>query len=414
MNESSLPSDWGNVSLADLIVEAKNGLASGERSDSGVCQVRMNNVDTEGHLDLNSLIRIPTKNGEIAEFSLQAGDVLFNNTNSTQLVGKSALFPGHAEPVLFSNHFTRLRCDRDRLEPTYFARWLTKQQKAHVFEGLCNRWVNQSSVRKEALLKLTIPLPHKGDPTKSLAEQRRIATILDKTDSIRCKRRRLVGVSNECVPSIFSATFHKWLDQPSNVMPQLGDPALAEVVSGVTKGRHFNGQATVTVPYIRVANVQDGYLDLSEIKTIEALPSDVQSLRLQHSDILMTEGGDFDKLGRGAMYEADIQDCIHQNHVFRVRCNRSRLLPIYFATYIRTPFAKAYFLRCAKKTSNLASINMTQLRALPVACPPIDLQKRFEKEVEVIHRVKRQQVELADHADDLFGSLVQRAFRGEL
>jgi type I restriction enzyme S subunit len=259
-----------------------------------------------------------------------------------------------------------------------------------------------------------IPLPCADNPAKSLAEQRRIAAILDGADSIRRQRRKVVGINDELIPSLFNDAFRKWLDQPVNAMSQLGNPELAEVVSGVTKGRHFNGQPTVIVPYIRVANVQDGYLDLSEVKTIEALPSDVQSLNLQHGDVLMTEGGDFDKLGRGAMYEADIPDCIHQNHVFRIRCNRSRMLPVFFATYIRTQFAKAYFLKCAKKTSNLASINMTQLRALPVACPPMDLQKRFAREVEVIHHVKRQQGELADHANDLFGSLVQRAFRGEL
>lgn len=405
---------FGLVPLGDCIASLKNGIASGKRSDTGVLQIRMNNVDRNGNLDLAGMIRIPADPSEVADFALQPDDVVLNNTNSTELVGKSALFPGHNEPVLFSNHFTRIRVCTNRLLPAYLARWLTHQQQRGVFSGLCNRWVNQSAVRKESLLTLSIPLPHPGNASKSLAEQRRIAAILDKASAIHRKRRQVLGITDELIPSLFNDAFSKWLDQPASGMPQLGDPELAEVVSGVTKGRHFNGQATVTVPYIRVANVQDGYLDLSEIKTIEALPSDVQSLSLQRGDVLMTEGGDFDKLGRGAMYDADIPDCIHQNHVFRVRCNRSRMLPIFFATYIRTQFAKAYFLKCAKKTSNLASINMTQLRALPVACPPIDVQKRFAKEVAVIHRVRRQQVELADHADDLFGSLVQRAFRGEL
>ncbi len=218
------------------------------------------------------------------------------------------------------------------------------------------------------------------------------------------------GLSN----SLFQDLFVNYLRLPISEMPRLGNPELSDIASGVTKGRRFNGQPTVIVPYIRVANVQDGYLDLNEIKTIEALPSDVEALRLQPGDVLMTEGGDFDKLGRGALWEADILDCIHQNHVFRVRCNRKNLLPVYLAHYIRTELAKGYFLRCAKKTSNLASMNMTQLKATPVACPPMELQKRFTTEVKNIDDLKRQQGTAVRDSEALFNSLVNRAFAGGL
>ena len=270
------------------------------------------------------------------------------------------------------------------------------------------------AVRRGDIETLLIPVPFSDNPAKSLVEQQRIAAILDKADGI-CRKRQEVGRSADALaPSLFREMFDKWLRMPASEMPKLGDPTMASIASGVTKGRKFNGQPTVIVPYIRVANVQDGFLDLSEIKTIEALPSDVESLRLQHGDVLMTEGGDFDKLGRGAMWEADIPDCIHQNHVFRVRCNRQNLLPLYLASYIRTSIARAYFLRCAKKTSNLASINMTQLKATPVACPPIALQQEFCAEVEKIRQMQDQQEAFTREAGSLFNSLVQRAFKGEL
>ena len=98
---------------------------------------------------------------------------------------------------------------------------------------------------------------------------------------------------------------------------------ISEIVSGVTKGRKLTGKSTIFVPYLRVANVQDGYLDLTEIKDIEVLPSDIEKYALQDGDILLTEGGDPDKLGRGTVWNGQIPMCIHQNHIFRVRVNRS-------------------------------------------------------------------------------------------
>ena len=89
-----------------------------------------------------------------------------------------------------------------------------------------------------------------------------------------------------------------------------------------------------------VSLAEAGHLNLSEIKTIQALPEEIEELALQKGDVLLTEGGDFDKLGRGAMLEQDLPNCIHQNHVFRVRVDPSQLDPVYFASFLQTPEAK--------------------------------------------------------------------------
>jgi type I restriction enzyme S subunit len=91
----------------------------------------------------------------------------------------------------------------------------------------------------------------------------------------------------------------------------------------------------------------------------------------------MTEGGDPDKLGRGCVWRDQVEGCIHQNHVFRVRTDLSRLAPEYLAALLRTQYAKHYFLSCAKRFSNLASVNSTQVKAFPVPLPPITLQHKF-------------------------------------
>jgi type I restriction enzyme S subunit len=257
----------------------------------------------------------------------------------------------------------------------------------------------------ERLRALEVPLPH-------LAEQKRIAVILDQADAIQHYRREAIETVADLCPGIFHEMFGSGNDVGAYEVEELGTHA--EVVSGVTKGRRFNGQPTVMLPYLRVANVQDGLLDLSKIKKVEALPSDLKKLRLEPGDVLMTEGGDHDKLGRGALWDGQIDDCIHQNHIFRVRVDRGRLTPVFFAHFLRTPFAKAYFLRCAKKTTNLATINMRQLRALPVPLPSIRKQEQFGIKVEAVRHLAEQHDAALEQSEELCVSLLQRAFKGEL
>ena len=244
-----------------------------------------------------------------------------------------------------------------------------------------------------------------------LMEQERIVKLLDQADELR----KLRAQADRCTDALISSLFHEMFDKYAKKLhDHVRLERIAEVVSGVAKGRNFNGRQPVEVPYLRVANVQAGYLDLSEIKTIQALQEEVEVLALRKGDVLLTEGGDFDKLGRGAMLEQDLPNCIHQNHVFRVRVEQSKLNPVYFAKFLLTGEARGYFLGCAKRTTNLASINMTQLRALPVPLSPLPLQKEFASRVSEIRAVQAEQSVSRRRLDDLFQSLLHRAFQGEL
>jgi type I restriction enzyme S subunit len=153
---------------------------------------------------------------------------------------------------------------------------------------------------------------------------------------------------------------------------RLGD--VAEIQTGIAKNQKIE-QNTVELPYLRVANVQDGYLDLSEIKTIKIPRSKLDRYKLRKDDILLTEGGDFDKLGRGAVWHGEIEDCVHQNHVFVVRTNPNRILPLYLSNLTSSFYGKKYFLTCSKQSTNLASINSTQLKAFPVIYSSLEEQK---------------------------------------
>jgi type I restriction enzyme S subunit len=246
-------------------------------------------------------------------------------------------------------------------------------------------------------------------PMPPISEQQRIAAQLENTDRLRRTRRYALRICEELVPAAFLQFFG---DIQQNSPKWLSAPLVAnsQIASGVTKGQKYGGRPTIEVPYLRVANVQDGFLDLSEIKTIRALPKDVETLRLEAGDILMTEGGDFDKLGRGAIWRENINNCIHQNHIFRVRLNQSAILPKYFAAFLQSRFAKQYFLKCSKQTTNLASINMTQLRATPVLLPPLAIQQHFCTFIERQEQLRAIYIEALRQADHLFQTLLHEAF----
>jgi type I restriction enzyme, S subunit len=193
---------------------------------------------------------------------------------------------------------------------------------------------------------------------------------------------------------------------------------LANLQGGVTKGKKFKSKKTVQLPYLRVANVQDGFLDLSEIKEIEALPEDLKKYRLVDGDILFTEGGDRDKLGRGTVWKDNIKDCIHQNHIFRARLYSSRLVPEYISLATKSKYARDYFFDNASQTVNLASINMTTIGNIPLALPPEKEQQEIVRRVETLFKIadqiKARYEKAKAHVDKLTQSILAKAFRGEL
>jgi type I restriction enzyme S subunit len=169
MNQYLLPEGWRWARLGEIIQEALPGFACGKRSgEEGTIQLRMNNITTKGKIDLSSVLKVPASKAQIEKYRLLPGDVIFNNTNSAELVGKTALFDLEKDIFVYSNHLTRLRPLQGVLDSTYLALWLQLQWCNRVFELICNRWIGQAALQRDKLLGLEIPLP-------PIPEQRRIA-----------------------------------------------------------------------------------------------------------------------------------------------------------------------------------------------------------------------------------------------
>jgi type I restriction enzyme S subunit len=157
----------------------------------------------------------------------------------------------------------------------------------------------------------------------------------------------------------------------------------AEIRTGIAKNSKLAFSNPITVKYLRVANVQDGFLDLADMKTIQIQSSDLERYRLLAGDVLMNEGGDIDKLGRGAVWKGLDEPCVHQNHVFVVRCKPS-ISSAFLNAWTRSTLARRYFMFAGKQTTNLASINKTQLGRLPVAVPPLVEQSSVVRSMDAL------------------------------
>jgi type I restriction enzyme, S subunit len=206
-----------------------------------------------------------------------------------------------------------------------------------------------------------------------LETQRAIADYLDREtvriDTLIEEQRRLIEMLRERR----STTIAQALEGLSTNITRL--KYRATVQSGVT----LNGEGDGSLPewpYLRVANVQVGRVDLGEVKTLRLSALEAATSMLKSGDVLMTEGGDIDKLGRGALWRGEIPNALHQNHIFAVRPDKT-LLPEFLVYWLDGPTARHYFWTTAKKTTNLAATNKWVLGNLPVVCPPVGEQGRI-------------------------------------
>ncbi len=360
--------------------------------------LRAGNIHTDLMID-DDLVWVPDR--RVAEEQrMRSGDIaICMSSGSQSVVGKTATlrrdWPGSVGAFC-----AVIRPDPDRVLPDWLAFFLRSE--------FFRTWTRQSTganiknIRKAELEEFPVPVP-------PMAEQRRVVDLLSRAEGIVRLRRQAQQKAAALIPAIFVDMFGDPATNPKGwAVHSLSD--VADVISGVAKGRQLSAEESIELPYMRVANVKDGHLDMAEVKTIRIKKSEVEKLRIVPGDLLMTEGGDPDKLGRAALWRGEIDLCVHQNHIFKVRSHQGRLVPEYLRSLAGSAHGKAYFLSVAKKTTGIASINKTQLSAFPVLLPPLVEQCRFQRQVEAVEAIAALQAAAAVKAEATFNALLARAF----
>ena len=292
-----------------------------------------------------------------------------------------------------------LSIKKDSILKEYLYYVLLSLKKYVIFLG---RGVAQNNINISILRELKIPI-------FSIDQQQKIVAILDQVNHLISLRSQQLEQLDLLIKSRFVEMFGDTKKNIQNYpIKQLVE--VSDIVSGITKGRKTKNKELFEVPYMAVSNVKDGYIDWTKVKTILATQEEIDKYRLLPNDILMTEGGDPDKVGRGSVIEKPLKDCIHQNHIFRVRLNTNLVLPSFFAEFLKQPVTKMYFLSCAKQTTGIASINMKQLSAMLVLLPPIELQTQFAAFVEEVERTKATVKQSLEWLNTLKAKLMQDYF----
>jgi type I restriction enzyme S subunit len=312
----------------------------------------------------------------------------FKHVDSDDFVISLRSFEGGIEHSKYagcvSPAYTVLRASRT-LAPSYYRYLFKSKPYISALQSSTDSLRDGKSITYDqfGLIKLVIP---------SIDEQQKIATFLDhetaKIDALIEQQQQLIQLLKEKRQAVISHAVTKGLNPNAPMKDSgiewLGEvPAhwevkrlkqIAELQSGIAKGKDNSDRSTIDVPMLRVANVQDGYFDLSEVDTIDIEPSNLSRYLLRNGDVLMNEGGDNDKLGRGAVWRSQIEPCIHQNHVFAIR--PFDVEPEWLELVTRSSYAKFHFYRVAKQSTNLASISSTNIKETPLTLPP--LKERLE------------------------------------
>lgn len=342
--------------------------------DYEIQYIDIGNVDSQGTIHEVATYRLEDAPSR-ARRRVRDGDVII----STVRTYLQAIAPIHAPPenLIVSTGFAVVRPRPGVLERG-FCRYALREPSFLAEVERRSVGVSYPAINASDLGNIETPLP-------ALADQRLITAFLDREtariDQLIAAKERLLAMLAEKRRALITRAVTRGLDASAPLrdsgVPWLGEvPAgwrlarlkfLADVRGGLTLGQNYGRARLVEYPYLRVANVQAGRLDLSEVTTVWVPSEEAVGCTLRTGDVLMTEGGDIDKLGRGCVWRDEIPGCLHQNHVFAVRPHsvRSEWLTLWTAA----DGPRSYFETRAKRSTNLASISATNIGELPVLVP---------------------------------------------
>lgn len=357
--------------------------------------------------------------GEISAnhlYRIETGDLIYNRLFAWK--GSFAVVDEVSNGGYVSNEFPVFKL-KAGVDPEYIKFQLSREWLWHKIEQSSTGTTSTSRLRyKEAdFLSLDCYLP-------PLPEQRKITEILHSVDNTLLSTtdviKQLLTVKQLLMRQLFTQGIGhtEFRQTKTGIIPKSWQivelQKCAEIRTGVAKGRNLEGQRTIEVPYLRVANVQSGYLDLTEVKSIRILADELDKYRLKKGDVLLTEGGDYDKLGRGHVWNDEVPNCVHQNHIFSVRTDEEMLLPEYLSLLCQSRYGRNYFQKYSRQTTNLATINKTLLGLFPVLIPPIAEQQQIVSGVSAIdNRIIKEQA-YETQLEHVKQALMQKLLSGEI
>ncbi|HAU4927615.1 restriction endonuclease subunit S [Aeromonas hydrophila] len=357
---------------------------------------------------------------------VKKGCLIVSRMNTPDLVGAAGLVAETVDNLYLPDRLWQVHIVEKHAKFSHY--WtLTPEYRNQVRLVCSGTSSSMQNLSQEQFLNFLVPSP-------SDDEKNSIAAFLDyetaRIDRLVAQQQRLIELLKEKRQAVISHAVTKGLN-PNAPMKDSGVEWLGQVPehwivrrlkhtatihSGIPKGKDLADKKTITVPMLRVANVQDGYFSLDSVHEIEIEPHELARYSLKIGDVLMNEGGDNDKLGRGAVWSGQITPCIHQNHVFAIRVYN--IEPEWLSWLTSSSYAKFYFYSVAKQSTNLASISSSNVKETPLVIPPkmerAEIMRYLDEKVAKFARLESQATLQIELLQERRTALISAAVTGKI
>ena len=351
-------------SIKEIAAEVQAGFASGQSSVDivGVPHLRPMNINKEGEF-------VPEGTKHISEdeykgredYALEPGDVLFNNTNSKELIGKTCLIE---TPIRggFSNHMTRIRVNRDLCVPRFLALLLHSAWRKGQFSERATRWVGQAGINVKSLSEFEIPLP-------PLEVQKEIVAQIEGYQKVINGARAVLDNYRPHIP----------------IHPDWPLTPIANLVKSIFLGLVRNKaeqDSRYANPYIKMNNItSDGALDLTDLAYVDATPDEVKRYTLGDGDFIYNTRNSPDLVGKSAVFHGQSGRYLFNNNILRIRFGQ-RALPDFVNTVMNSEYGKTKIRAQVDGTTSVAALYQKNYLAIEIPLPPLAIQQAIVAEIE--------------------------------
>jgi len=400
--------DWKTVALGDVAefvrgINFKPDDVVPTDTPGSVACMRTKNVQAE--LDMSDVWAVGERFVKREDQFLRPGDILVSSANSWNLVGKCCWIPGLPWRTTFGGFVSVLRPHPSKVEPRFLFRWFSSDRIQTTLRSFGQQTTNISNLNTDRCLKLPLPLP-------PLAEQRRIAEVLDRAEALRAKRRAALAQLDSLTQSLFLELFgdlrkHKLVSLESLASTKRHALSSGPFGSSLTS-KHYVDEGILV---LRGLNVTAGEITLHDCKFIsESKARELSRSLISPMDIVIVAVG---ASGFACLIPKDFPAAVMSQNFNKISPNLDRVDPTYLVFLLNSSFIQRQFFQNITDTVR-TFLSLTKIKKVSVPLPPIELQREFARRVRAVEKLKTAQRASLAELDALFTTLQQRAFRGEL
>ena len=410
---------WGEV-----VTHIQSGFACSKKYETknGIPHLRPNNIGFNGELDLSKLVHIPAEIVDLTKYSLKKGDVLFNNTNSKELVGRAALITQDLD-YGFSNHITRLRVNKELITPLWMVLTVNYLWLQGYFLKICQKWIGQAGVNTKMLKSIQIPLPPLPEQKHIVA---RIEALFSKIDEIKRLRKEANDLAKTLMQSALHEVFSK-ADEKGWRWVRLGEIVKKDkfsIVDGPFGTQlHTSDYVSSGVPLIRIKNFKYNFeFDESDLKFIsEEKFEELKRSAVFPGDIILAKTGA--TIGKVCIFPSKFEKGLITSSCAKISVDRNIVDNKFVIFALATEKVQKQIL-ILSSGSTRPSLTLSQVADLEIPLPfkngqpALDEQKRIVSYLDQISEKQKILLKIYENIDnqitELKQSILNKAFRGQL